>query len=206
MVTLQFFSHQDWVTEGGEIIKQDLKRPYERIVCTAADDELTIPVITTIPTTTDSPDVPSAVWTAKLFVGTKEYETWMGGFKIPHTIESPISWGAIRIYNNPPGAQPTDYAISFNAAVLLIRELTAGAGTGFVARGEAVLPVTGNVVTVPTSAVEADSSILCLSKTNTISGKLNAFDRVAGQSFKVQSDDGTDFGDFDWFIFERISE
>lgn len=196
---LDFFSNQDWITSTGEIIKGDEKNQYETIECVVTGDVLAIPTITTIPTTTDSPDEPGAVWTAKIRKsGRSKYNTWMAGFKIPHTKINP-SWADIRLYNNPPKPQPPPPAISYDAVVLLIREMINAISGNVIASGTGTLAV-AQPATISSAIVAADSPIEVISLSNDITGRLFGFDRIPADSFKVASDNFADTGLFAWFI------
>lgn len=66
-------------------------------------------------------------------------------------------------------------------------------GTGTLVAGVAT------TILEPTTAV--DSPILVVPMSNGITGNLRAFNRVAGVSFDVSSDNGGDAGDFRWFLY-----
>lgn len=195
---LDFFSDQDWTTSDGEIIKGDSKRAYKSISCVITGEVFSIPLITTVPSTTDSPDDPSATWTIKRRVGAKEYDTWMAGVKIPHTIINP-SWGAIRIFNNPPGPQPPDPGISFNGVALLIQELISQIPGTVIDSGTVTLPMDDSVL-IPSAHVGVNSVIEVLSASNDITGRLYDFDRIPGISFRAASENRTETGLIAWFI------
>lgn len=123
--TLRFFSDQDFTTSTGEIVKAGNpknNRFYRDFACTVVGSVLTLPTITTIPTTTDSTDGPQASWTTRILKEDgSEYDSWLSGFRLPHTIVNP-TWADIRNYNNPQGWQPPSPGISFDMAALMISQ------------------------------------------------------------------------------------
>lgn len=122
VITLRIYANQDFVTSDGEIVKFGAVGGsgfYRSFTCTVVGTVLTVPTIT-LPTTTDSTDVPSATWTAVFYVGGTKRDTWLAGFKLTHTVGSPTTWSTVRNYNNPPGPQPGAYGISFDQAAQMI--------------------------------------------------------------------------------------
>lgn len=198
---LVFKSNQQFVAPNGEIVQPGV---YRRVACTVVGRDRTIPLIADIPATTDA--MPSdATW--EIYFedqGHTPRDKWISGAKLPHTYPSPVAWQDIINFNNPPGfiAGPQT-GIGFDQAVLLIADMIAaagGGGTGAIATGIGTLPAEGPV-TILSALVSASSPIEIIPRVETIVGNLRVFNRVAGVSFEVISDQGTDFGNFTWNIF-----
>lgn len=112
---------------------------------------------------------------------------------------SPCSWEDIFDDNNPQGINVPSGGISRDQVILLIRELAAQIAGNAVATGLGTL-VAAEAVTILSPDVAADSPIRLVPRTESITGNLRAFNRVAGVSFDVASDNGPDSGNFRWEI------
>lgn len=125
-ITLRFFADQDFDTSTGEIIKAGNSKTglgfYRSYVCSISGSTLTIPTITDLPTTTDSPSAPASTWTSRFYQGNTARDYWIPGFFIKHTVSSPQVWSDVFAYNHPPGFQPHPNAITYDQAALLISQ------------------------------------------------------------------------------------
>lgn len=146
---LRFKADCDFVTSAGEVVKAG--KTYRDIACDVAGTVLTIPTITTIPSTTDSTSNSQATWTATIYVNArKKYDVWLGGFHLSHTLPTP-TWGDVINHDNPPGPQPGVYGISYDQAALMISQQVGtlndaavgvkGRGSASVAPAQASMPI-----------------------------------------------------------------
>lgn len=201
---LRIFADQDFVTSDGEIIKAGSpgKGKFFREVELAVNGTiLTIPTIANFATTTDSPNRPSASYTFYFFDSKRsKKDIWLAGQKIPHTHGNPLNYPDIISFNDPPGPQPNDSAISYNQAVLLMQGLAAQIGGLTLATGLDNLNMAATT-TVFNSHVSVSAAIVAIPKDDRISGNLHISNRVDGVSFDVASDNGADLGTFKWMIY-----
>lgn len=190
-------SNQDFVASNTEIVERGV---YRRVPLVVAGYDFTIPLIPSIPTTTDS-NFPDATWSARIFSvdGTKRLD-WLLGFQLRHIYSSPAQWENIFVDSAPPGFQPSPNALSREDAIILMQSLAAQIAGNTVAAGNGVLAV-AEVTTILDSNVAANSPIMCIPKSEGITGQLRAFNRVPGVSFDVVSDNGADAGNFKWAIY-----
>lgn len=193
---LVFKSNQQFRAVDGEIVQPGV---YRIVQCAVVGRDVTIPLIASIPTTTDSSD-PSATWTTYFEDSSHTQKMdWLKGFQLNHVNTSPVSWATIFDDNNPQGINVPSGGISRDQVVLLIRELADQIAGNTVATGIGTLAI-NEEVTILTPHVTADSPIRLIPRTEAITGNLRAFNRVAGVSFMVVSDNGADSGNFRWEI------
>lgn len=192
---LVFKSNQQFRAVDGEIVQAGA---YRVIQCAVVGRDITIPLIASIPTTTDSSD-PSATWTTWFEDSshTKKMD-WLVGFQLNHVFTSPALWETIFDDNNPQGIPVPSGGISYDQAVLLFQRLISQVSTEILASGIGTLAA-AVPVTILDSHVAADSPIRLIPKAE-MSGLLRHFNHVAGVSFDVMSSEGSDSGNFRWEI------
>lgn len=195
---LVFSADQQFEAVDGEIVQQGR---YRRVACVVAGNDVTIPLIANIPATTDSVTDRNSTWTTWFedAAGTRRME-WLAGFQLSHVFVSPALWADIFTNNNPPTPQLVSPGISYDQAVLLIQEAISNISPSVLASGSGTLTAAQSV-TILDSHVAADSPIRLLPKTDTITGELRVFNRIAGVSFNVVSSEGGDHGNFRWEIY-----
>lgn len=193
-----FSADQQFEAVDGEIVQQGR---YRRVACVVVGNDVTIPLIAGIPTTTDSVTDRNSTWTTWFedAAGTRHME-WLAGFQLSHVFTSPVSWADVFTNNNPPTPQLFSPGISYDQAVLLIQEAIASISPSVLASGVGILAA-AQPVTILDSHVAADSPIRLLPKTDNITGSLRVLNRVAGVSFDVVSNEGSDSGNFKWEIY-----
>lgn len=199
--TLKAFANQDFSSSDGQIIKAGNASTgagfFRTYTCTVSGTTLTIPQITDIPTTTDSPDNPNATITLRFYDyrGTAR-DYWASGFQFRHTFASPQDWATIWNYNHPPGVPATPPAATVDQVGQMINAALAGAAV--FTTGTATL--VNGTATVTNTSVTVNSRILVTSQTDGVSGVIRVSGVSAGASFTLTSSNFADNGLVFWSL------
>jgi hypothetical protein len=116
------------------------------------------------------------------------------------TAPNPITKLELDAYNRGRRARLADRYVPRDELMVLLDGLGGGGSGGALESGDGLL-VAGAGATIFTPSVDAHSPISAIGADDGITGRLYPFNRVAGVSFDIASENGGDEGQFRWFLF-----
>lgn len=204
---LAIFADQDFDTAdlqrvlAGDTVANLLYLP---TVCSVAAGILSVPTVSQINTTEDSPDNQRATYSAWLLTTNQQPILWLQTFSIPTSPIVPpaaMSWTELRIHKAGILARDqTDTYTKQQVRDLIEIAIAEALGeSGILAKGVATM--TAGVAAVSTVAVTPSSNIQLTGQDSGVSGTLYVSDRVPASGFTISSGNGADDGSVAWIIF-----
>lgn len=174
-----------------------------RITCSVGSGVLSVPTVSQINTTEDSPDNQRATYSAWLLTTNQLPIPWLQSFSIPTSPITPpaaISWTELRIHK--AGILARDQSDTYTKQqvrdLIEIAIAEALGDAGILAKGVAAM--TAGSAAVSTDVVTPSSNIQLTGQEVGVSGTLYVSDRVPGVGFTISSSNGADAGSVGWMV------
>lgn len=204
---LAIFADQDFDTSDGQRVLAGNTQDNTlclRITCSVGSGVLSVPTVSQINTTEDSPDNQRATYSAWLLTTNQLPIPWLQSFSIPTSPTTPaasISWTELRIHKAGILArdQTDTYTKQQVRDLIEIAIAEALAEAGILAKGVATM--TAGIAAVSTAVVTPSSNIQLTGQEVGVNGNLYISDRVPGVGFTISSSNGTDSGSVAWILF-----
>ncbi len=125
--TLRLFADNNYLSSTGEWILSGNALTgegcFREIDCVVAGTTLTIDSFADFPSTTDSPTLPTATWTARLYDQRGiAREFFLVSFGVDHAFGASQSWPTIISYNNPQGPPPDQNFLSASQIGVVVNQ------------------------------------------------------------------------------------
>lgn len=203
---LAIFADQDFDTSDGQRVLAGNTQDNTlclRITCSVGSGVLSVPTVSQINTTEDSPDNQRATYSVWLLTTNQLPIPWLQSFSIPTSPTTPaasISWTELRIHKAGILArdQTDTYTKQQVRDLIEIAIAEALGDSGILAKG--VVTMAAGVAAVSSAVVTPSSNIQLTGQDSGVSGTLYMSDRVPGVGFTISSNNGADAGSVGWMI------